>query len=59
MVYSKEEFKKLWDSGDDGGGITFEDIADCAVAWGLYSKPKICPIDKVRDKVVEAAGCET
>lgn len=29
MTYTKEKFKELWNS-PDGGGITFEDIADCA-----------------------------
>ena len=59
MVYTKEEFKKLWDSNDQGGGITYDDIADCAKAWGLFSTPKIHQINKVRDKVVKEAGCLT
>jgi hypothetical protein len=57
MIYTKEEFKKLWESGDEGGGITFDDIADCAISWGLYSKPMIHPILDVRDAVLKAAGC--
>lgn len=57
MVYTKEKFKQLWDANDEGSGLTFEDISDCAEAWGLYSKPMIHPMDKVRDAVVKAAGC--
>ena len=38
MVYTKEKFKELWESGEDGGGITCnliqspelgKDIIDC------------------------------
>ena len=29
-----EEFKARWDSDEDGGGITYADIAACAIAWG-------------------------
>lgn len=58
-VYTKEEFKRLWDGDDRGGGITYEDLADCSVAWGLYARPMINPIDQVKASVLEAAGCET
>ena len=57
MTYTKEECKKLWET-ENGGGITFDDIADCAVAWGLFSKPKIHPILKVSNQVLVSAGCE-
>ena len=56
MVYTKEKFKKTWE--DDMTPITYDDIADCAKAWGLYDKPKICPINEVADAVVKTAGCE-
>jgi hypothetical protein len=59
MEYTKEEFKRLWESNDNGGGITFDDIADCAKAWGLYSTPKIHNIAKVTKSVTDAANCET
>lgn len=59
MVYTKEEFRQLWDADDDGSGITFNDIADCAKAWGLYSTPRIHPINAVKDAVIKAAGCTT
>lgn len=52
---TKAEFCKRWDSGDDGGGITFDDIADCAKEWGICAKPKIRPINEVTDRVVKAA----
>ena len=57
-VYTKEEFKRLWDSDDDGGGLTLDDVADCAKAWGLYSNPRIHPIDVVVDVVLVAAGVD-
>jgi hypothetical protein len=56
MKMTKEEFKQRWESNDNGGGITFDDIADCAVAWGLYRTPKTSRIDVVRYRVLCAAG---
>jgi hypothetical protein len=53
---TKEEFKARWESDDNGGGINYDDIADCAVAWGLFSRPKTCRIDVVRYQVLKAAG---
>lgn len=37
---TKLEFKTRWESDDSGGGITTEDIANCAVAWGISKKTK-------------------
>lgn len=54
---TKEEFKKRWESDERGGGITFEDIADCAKEWGLFSTPRVNQIDAVRYKVLKAADC--
>ena len=53
---TKQEFKKRWESDDEGGGITFEEIADCAKKWELYATPKIKPIDEVRYKVLREAS---
>lgn len=53
---TKEEFKTRWESSNDGGGITFDDIAKCAVKWGINSRPKTSPIDKVMYAVLKAAG---
>lgn len=53
---NKAEFKVRWESDDNGGGITFDDIADCAVAWGVASTPRILKIDVVRYKVLKAAN---
>lgn len=55
---TKKQFKKRWESNDKGGGITFDDVADCAKKWGLYSKPRINPIYEVRYKVLKAADVE-
>jgi len=53
---TKQEFKKRWESNDNGGGITFNDIADCAIAWGISSSPKALPIAEVRYQVLRSAG---
>lgn len=29
---TKEEFKVRWESNENGGGITFNDIANCAIS---------------------------
>lgn len=52
---TKAEFKQRWESNDVGGGITYEDIAECAKAWGLYSTPRIHYIGKVTYEVLKAA----
>lgn len=54
---TREEFKARWESNDNGGGITFNDIAECAKAWGLYATPRTAQIDVVRYRVLVAAGC--
>ena len=59
MTMSKEQFAQRWDSDDDGGGINFDDIADCAVAWVIYAVPRIHPIHDVKDAVVTASGATT
>lgn len=56
QVMTKQEFKKRWESSDDGGGITFDDIADCAVAWGISSRPRASHIGLLRYQVLKAAG---
>jgi hypothetical protein len=53
---TKDEFKKRWESNDDGGGITYDDIADCAKAWGLFRTPRTSQIDVVRYRVLKAAN---
>jgi hypothetical protein len=55
-VMTPEEFKARWESDDNGGGITFDDIAGCAKAWGLYSTPRIARINAVRYAVLKKAG---
>lgn len=55
---TKEEFRKRWDSSEDGGGITWNDIADCAVEWGIFSKPRIHRLDVVANAVTAIAGCK-
>ena len=55
---TKAQFKKRWNSNKDGGGITFDDIAQCAIDWKLVQNPRIQPIDKVVNMVLKAAGCK-
>lgn len=50
---TKELFKKLWEKSDCM--ITFDDIAKCAVEWGIASRPKTCRIDRIRYLVLKAA----
>ena len=54
MVYTKEEFKRLWEANSAGSGITYDDIADCAVAWGI-SSPRARSIDEITYRVLKAA----
>lgn len=56
MEMEKSEFKTRWESTADGGGITFDDIADCAKAWGIAHTPRIMQIDRVLYAVLKAAG---
>jgi len=58
MVYTKEKFKELWDSDEDGGGITYEDIIDCAKDWGLSDDAPKTHITMVMYKVLKAADCK-
>lgn len=53
---TKQEFKQRWESDDDGGGITFNDIAECAKAWGIAQTPRTMQIELIRYKVLKAAG---
>lgn len=55
---TKEEFKERWDSNDDNGGITFDDIANCAIEWGICSSPKAKRIDVIANKVTKFANCD-
>jgi hypothetical protein len=52
---TKEQFKKRWESDENGGGITFDDIAKCAESWGLFKSPRTSNINFVRYKVLVAA----
>lgn len=56
MTMTKQEFKERWESNDHGGGITFNDMADCAEAWGLTPCARIRLIYTVRYEVLKAAG---
>lgn len=52
---TKKEFKKRWESNYSGGGIDFDDISNCAIKWGISSKPKTQKIDVILYKVLCAA----
>lgn len=52
---TKKQFKKQWESNTEGGGITFDDIADCAVKWGICRHPRIKPMTEVVNLVLVAA----
>lgn len=53
---TKEEFKKRWESNDSGGGITFDDLAECAKEWHIFTTPRIHDMYVVRYEVLKAAG---
>lgn len=55
MIYTKEDFKRLWEANSCGSGITYDDIAECAKAWGISSHPRTHPIDEITYKVLKAA----
>lgn len=55
---TKEEFAARWDSDDSGGGITFDEVADCAKSWGLFGQPKSMEIEHVLKRVVESSGAK-
>ena len=56
IVMTKKEFKELWESNDDGGGITFQDIADCAIEWGITASPYMSNRHGIRYSVLLDAG---
>ena len=56
MVYTKEEFKRLWETDEYVPAPTYDDIADCAKAWGISSCPRTRPINEITYKVLKAAG---
>ncbi len=49
------EFKKRWESSEDGGGITYQEVAECAKTWGVCKTPKIRPMDHVLYTVLKHA----
>lgn len=53
-----EQFKTRWESSNKGGGITFNDIADCARAWGLFATSGVNRIDVVVYRTLKYAQCE-
>lgn len=56
-IMTLEQFRERWESGDDG--ITWDDIAACAKAWGLISNQKEMQFGDVKTMVLKAAGCKT
>ncbi len=50
-----QQFKERWESDSTGGGITFEDIEECARDWGLGNCQSILPTDAIRYLVLKAA----
>lgn len=53
---TKKQFKKRWESSLDGGGITFDDVAECAVEWGISTCPRVMSICDIRYKVLKTAS---
>ena len=59
MSMTRAEFAERWDKDEHGDGITINEIAECAVAWGLYDSPRIHPIREVSLAVVKESGAKT
>lgn len=53
---TRQEFKDRWESNENGGGITFDDVAECHEAWGLGARPKTMRMSAVLARVLVAAG---
>lgn len=53
---TKEEFKNRWESDENGGGLTFDDAADCAIKWGIMAQPRTRRMQQVLYDVLVAAG---
>ena len=54
------QFKERWES-ENGGGLTFDDIADCAKNWGLFNRPRTSSMPLVVYSVLKFAqtnNCE-
>ena len=51
---TREEFKKLWE--DPKSVVTFDQVAEVAVEWGLYKRPKLFPVNDILNAVLEEAG---
>lgn len=56
MTMTKEQFKTQWESDEDGGGISWNDVAACAKNWDLYRNPRIHRMDMVLYAVLKVAG---
>lgn len=52
---TKEEFRERWGGPTDPSDLTYEDVAACAVEWGVVSQPKIMRMEWVLYKVLKAA----
>lgn len=55
---NKAEFKQRWESDPVGGGITYDDVAECAKDWGLFSTPKAHDVQEVLYAVLKEAKAE-
>lgn len=55
---SRTEFKNRWESNERGGGITFDDVADCYAAWGLGDRPRTMSMSLVLSRVLADAGID-
>lgn len=53
---TKQEFKVWWEGLTDDDTYSMDTIADCAVDWGLYSRPRTSRIDEVEYAVLKAAN---
>jgi hypothetical protein len=57
MIYTKEEFKKVWTN--DAIGITLEDLVDCAKDWKLFEDPSNKDLTAVTNALMIASDIIT
>ena len=52
---TKQEFKARWESGEDVGGLTWQDIEYCGLCWGIYNTLTCVTSEELRYAVLVAA----
>lgn len=54
MVYTREDFRKEWEK--ENSSLTYLDVTECAIVWGMYDRIKDRPACKFMYEVLKEAG---